>query len=707
MLNRFVRTFALCALVCSFSLNLEAQSLPAITDDIHSETDSVVMEYVGKEVVVEGFKQNKNLKTMPVSASELSSGILEERNIVNLKEISSVVPNLFIHEYGSKKISPVYIRGIGSHKDMPSVGLYVDGVPYFDRTTFDLDISEVENIEVLRGPQGTVYGRNTMGGIINIQTKSPFKYQGTDLGLGMGNYDNYETRLSHYGNVKQKFGYAGSVKYNHQGGYFKNITKNKKADPLDEVAGRIKLEWRAADRLTFGLTTNYEYLDQDGYPYSEYNIETKELASISYNRDSYFRRNTSTSGLNIRYVGDDYKLSSQSSFQYYDAIQGLDQDFTAADVAYTKFNQRQQMYSQEVNIQSQNTSKYQWQFGVFGFYQNYKQQSDVDFFAKDSTAIKDVKSPTMGFALYHQSTIKDLLLPNLELSLGVRYDWEKTRSLTDNTSIKSGLETKKNGSWQKNIFSQVTPKASLQYNIPTHGIAYFTVAKGYKAGGFNDLVNPQDSEPRSYDPEHSWSYEIGYKASLFKGLITYDLALFYIDWEKQQISQPRVFGSGTFVTNAGKSASKGIELNTQINPFKNFSVQLSYGYTHAKFKDYKKSETVVYDDNFLPMVPRNTFSAGMNYKWNVNNILVDNIIFNAQYVGVGKLYWNDANSVDQPFYGVINGRVAFERKNVSFDFWMKNIGSEDYLTYYFSSGPKSYGQRSKPFTCGVNISCKF
>lgn len=704
MLNRFVRTFALCALVCSFSLNLEAQSLPAITDDIYSETDSVVMEYVGKEVVVEGFKQNKNLKTMPVSASELSSGILEERNIVNLKEISSVVPNLFIHEYGSKKISPVYIRGIGSHKDMPSVGLYVDGVPYFDRTTFDLDISEVENIEVLRGPQGTVYGRNTMGGIINIQTKSPFKYQGTDLGLGMGNYDNYEARLSHYGNVKQKFGYAGSVKYNHQGGYFKNITKNKKADPLDEVAGRIRLEWKATDKLTLGLTSNYEYLDQDGYPYSEYNIETKELASISYNRDSYFRRNTSTSGFNVKYLGDGYKLSSQSSFQYYDGLQGLDQDFTAADVAYTKFYQRQQMYSQEVNIQSQNTSKYQWQFGVFGFYQNYKQQSDVDYYGKKAGRITDAHNPTTGFALYHQSSLNDLFIPNLTLSAGIRYDWEKTKSVTDTTNIDGTKNEFVKGNWKKNIFSEITPKVSLQYTINNHGMIYSSISRGYKTGGFNNVT--KRDEPKTYDSEHSWCYEIGYKADLLKGLVSYDLALFYIDWENQQVSQTRAEGA-PLVTNAGKSASKGVEFNTQINPFKNFSIQLSYGYTHAKFKDYKKSETVVYNDNFLPMVPRNTFSAGANYKWNVNNILVDNIIFNAQYVGVGKLYWNDANSVDQPFYGVINGRVAFERKNVSFDFWMKNIGSEDYLTYYFSSDPKSYGQRSKPFSCGVNISCKF
>lgn len=707
MLNRSVKAIVMCALVLSSALNLKAQPLPAVIDDSPIKSDSVVMEYVGKEIIVEGFKQNKNLRSMPVSASELSSEVLVERNIVNLKEISSVVPNLFIHEYGSKKISPVYIRGIGSHKDMPSVGLYVDGVPYFDRTTFDLDISEVENIEVLRGPQGTVYGRNTMGGIINIQTKSPFKYQGTDLGLGMGNYDDYEARISHYGNVDNKFGYAGAVKYNHKGGYFKNITTNKKADPLDEVAGRIRLEWKTTPNLTIGLTSNYEYLDQDGYPYSGYDLETKKLAPISYNRESYFRRNTSTSGLNIKYLGDGYKLSSQSSFQYYDGVQGLDQDFTERDAYFAALEQRQQMVVQEINIQSQTTNKYQWQFGVFGFYQNYKQQSDVDFIAIDSTSIKDVKSPTMGFALYHQSTIKDLFFSNLDLSLGVRYDWEKTRSLTDNTAIKSGTITQKNGTWQKNIFNQVTPKASLQYNIPDHGITYFTVSKGYKSGGFNDLVNPQDSEPRSYDPEHSWSYEIGYKASVLNGLISYDLALFYIDWEKQQIAQPRVIGSGSFLVNAGKSASKGIELNTQINPFKNFSVQLSYGYTHAKFKDYKKSETVVYDDNFLPMVPRNTFSAGANYKWNVNNVLLDNIIFNAQYVGVGKLYWNDANSVDQPFYGVINGNVSFERKNVSFDFWMKNIGSKDYLTYYFASGPKSYGQSSKPFTCGVNICCKF
>lgn len=704
---RNYKRIILYSLLCLSTSNLLSQEAFSSLDINY--TDSIVATYSSKEVVIEGFKQNKNLQAMPISASELSSKILEERNIINIKEISSVVPNLFIHEYGSKKISPIYIRGIGSHKDMPSVGLYVDGVPYFDRTTFDLDISEVENIEVLRGPQGTMYGRNTMGGIINIQTKSPLKHKGTYLDLNMGNYDNYEASISHYGNVNQKFGYAGAVKYNHQGGYFKNVTTNKKADPLDETSARIRLEWKATDRLTLGLTSNYEYLDQDGYAYSEYSLETKDISPINYNRESFFRRNASTSGLNIRYIGDSYRLSSQSSFQYYDGVQGLDQDFTPADNNFALLNLQQQMYVQEINIQSQNTSKYQWLLGVFGFHQNYKQRSDVDFFQQNMKLIKDVKNPTTGAAVYHQSTINNLLIPNLTLIGGVRYDWEKTKSITDGTTTKGTNTSLAKGEWDKNIFSQITPKLSVQYNLPEHGITYFSVSKGYKTGGFNTTVATNEDEPKTYDPEHSWSYEIGYKASVLNGLFSYDLTLFYIDWNKQQISRARALGSGTLTVNAGESASKGFEFNTQINPFKNFSVQLSYGYTHAKFKEYKMSETVSYDGNFLPMVPRNTLSIAANYTLNLNTFLLDNIIFNAQYVGAGKLYWNEANSVDQSFYNVVNGRVSFERKNLSLDLWMKNIGSSDYLTYYFLSpgSGKSYVQQSKPFTCGVNISCKF
>jgi len=690
------------ALLSLFISRVQAQ------DVLPLDEDSIILRYTANEVVIEAFKQNSNLSLKPISASLISEDIIRENNLTNIKEVSAFVPNLFIPDYGSKMTSPAYIRGIGAAKNAPSVGLYVDGVPYFDRSTFDFNINDIERIEILRGPQGTIYGRNTMGGIMNVFTKSPFKYKGTDINLSAGNYNTYQAGVSHYGSTdNQKLGYSLSGNYLHSGGYFKNKLTEKKADPIDAISTRARLSWRILPRLTANLILAYEYSDQDGYPYRVYDKETRVISDINYNSPSFYRRNMSSNGLNIEYVTDNFKLGSQTSFQFYDGKQGLDQDFSPEDKYYVDFYQRQQMYSQEFNIRSiKEDTKYQWQFGLFGFHQNYFQTNDVDYRQTFKHAIQEVRNPTDGIAVYHQSTLNDFLLPKLSFIFGIRYDYEKTK----NTLVRTSLEKDKepvvtDPIKDKTDFSQVIPKASVQYAFNSDGLVYFSAAKGYKTGGFNTTAD--DDKDRTFDPEHSWCYDLGVKSSLFDNLLSFDFTLFYIDWKDQQISQTKPTGQGFLLRNAGKSASKGVEFSAQVNPVKNLNFQVSYGYTNAKYKEYKESETTNYDNNYLPMVPQNTVSFGANYTINTNLSWLDNITLHGQYVGTGKLYWNDKNDISQPYYGVFNGKISFVKKQVSVDFWTKNMGGKDYIAYYFTAMGGDFVQKGKPFTCGVNMNLKF
>jgi len=689
-------TFFLCAIINSIH-----------ADDIPIDNDSIKMRYTAKEIVIESFKQNSDLSIQPVSASILSESIIKENNITNIKEVTAFVPNLFMPDYGSKMTSPVYIRGIGSAKNAPSVGLYVDGVPYFDRSTFDININDIDRIEVLRGPQGTIYGRNTMGGIINVFTKSPLKTSGTNINLSAGNYNTYQTGISHYGNVNNKVGYSLSGNYIHSGGYFMNKTTEKRADPIDAVSTRARVSWRILPRLTMNLILAYEYSDQDGYPYRIYDKESRTMEDINYNARSFYRRNMSTNGLNIEYVTDDFKLGSMTAFQFYDGKQGLDQDFSPKDLYYVDFYQRQQMYSQEFNIKSiREDSKYKWQFGLFGFHQNYFQINDVDYRTTGKHVLQNVHNPTEGIALYHQSTLNDIFIPGLSATFGIRYDWERTKSslirTTKNTDEEPDIEPEVE---VKDHFSQVTPKASVQYSFNRDGLAYFSVSKGYKTGGFNNTAD--EDKDRTFDPEHSWCYELGTKSGFLDNLLYLDLTLYYIKWNDQQISQTKPTGQGFLIRNAGKSVSKGIELSAQVNPLRNLNFQLSYGYTHAKYKEYKESETTNYDNNYLPMVPKNTLAISANYTIETNRKWLDNIVLNAQYTGVGKLYWNDINDIDQPYYGLYSGKVSFVKKQFSLDFWAKNIGTKNYIAYYFTAMGGNFVQKGKPFTCGVNVNLKF
>lgn len=180
------------------------------------------------EVVVQSFKQQRDLRLEPLSASAVTGTAIQNRNITGIKEFSSFIPNLFMPDYGSKLTSPVYIRGIGSKINAPSVGLYVDGIPYFEKSAFDFDFNEVDRIEVLRGPQGTLYGRNTMGGI-STSIRNRLEIRGDKCLASNGSYGYRDYALSHYKKIGEKFGYAISGDYRNSDGYLPTCLQTKES----------------------------------------------------------------------------------------------------------------------------------------------------------------------------------------------------------------------------------------------------------------------------------------------------------------------------------------------------------------------------------------------------------------------------------------------------------------------------------------------
>ena len=701
-----MKVFVLSVLIVSslsISPKLVANNEPPL------QKDSITMSYTVDEVVVEGFKSNNHIERKPISANLLTANTIKERNITSLKDISALVPNLYISNYGSKLTTSTYIRGIGSSINSPSVGLYVDGVPFFDRAAFDFNILEVDRIEVLRGPQGTIYGRNTMGGLINVYTKSPLTTKGTFINASAANHETYNISGSQYGQIGKKLGYAASAGYYHTDGFFFNTYNSRKADRSDNFIGRINLAWKATDRLMFNLISVYEYSDEKGYPYRLYNDSTGQTSPINYNAPSYYRRNMSTTGLNVRYKTDKIELSSQSSFQFFDGKHGLDQDYGPTDEFYLYLNQYQRMVSQELNIKSTHKSNYEWLFGAFGFYQNYTFNNEAQYRLPMYMGLKtyqDIKNPSKGIAFFHQSTFNNLFVDRLSAIIGVRYDFEriKDRTILSNYMDRTGMITQPMRKGDKN-YSQFTPKVSLQYSFAKNDIVYASVARGYKAGGFNSAGS--DKVPYEYDPEYSWSYEVGTKATCFNGLLYTDISLFYINWHDQQVTQYELGGSGLIVYNAGKTHSKGFEINVHSAPIDNLLLTAGYGYTHAKFKKFETS-TANYTNNFLPMVPRHTVSANANYSLHISNSsVIDKIVFDVLYKGIGKMYWREDNVPEQPYYGLWDGQISFVKNDLSLDLWTKNIFDTRYNSFYVRSKNGDFVQMGRPFTCGVNVSMKF
>jgi len=676
--------------------------------------DSATIGGTIDEVSVVGFKQDR-ASISPVSQQAMGERFIENNQLMGIRDLSGMIANFYMPDYGSRQYSPIYIRGIGSRVNSPSVGVYVDGIPYFDRTVLDMDLFGVSKVEVLRGPQGTLFGRNASAGLINVFTRSPLDYQGTSARVSYGSYNDLLVAASTYNKVSHNFGLSLAANYHHTDGFLTNTFLNNKADRMDNGTIRLGAAWKPTERWTSRFTATLDLTRQNGYPYAPYDPQTGILQPIAYNRESSYRRLVGTLGMSWRYDADGWSLNSQTAFQHNNGRIEVDQDYSPQDIFAVKMPHRQNQISQEFTLRSTNDSRYQWIVGAFGFHQQDHFTVYTTRIASKLYEVNQNKLPTMGFALYHVSTFN--IVKGLWASAGIRFDWEKNSlknfskkiKLTDPNEppILKPLDPK--DGWQitgfdaSRIDRQITPKFTLKYQFTPFRMIYATVAKGYKAGGFN-AVHETDAD-YAYKPEHTWNYELGAKWSFLKGLLAFEASAFYIDWQHQQLSVT-VPALGNVVRNVGHSNSKGFELALNATPLPSLSLQASYGYTYAKMLEARMGVGKDYSGNMLPLVPRHTLSFNANYVVNNLGRIADKLMFNANLTGVGPLYWREDNAVKQSFYTLLNLKAALTRGIFTLEVWSRNTLATHYLTYYFVA-PKPMAQKGKPFTIGTTLMVKW
>lgn len=779
-----------------------AYSLPT-NESISAPADTTRVIDIEEVVVIATPKENNRLRQQPLSATSFSQGDMRNNSVTSVKSLSGLVPNLFIPDYGSKLTTSVYVRGIGSRINTPAVGLYVDNIPFIDKSAFDFNYSDIERIDVLRGPQGTLYGRNTMGGLIRVFTKSPFTYQGTDISLGAATYNNYKASVNHYHRISDKFAFSAGAFYEHEGGFFENTARNnEKIDKGDEVGGRMRAIWLPKENLKLDFTVNYEYSNQGGYPYqltslSETDIYYQDLkgdlGKVAYNNECGYMRHLLNGGLNIEHQAENFILSSVTGFQYLKDEMNLDQDFTRKNVYTMSQRQNSKTISEEIVLKSKPGRRWQWTTGVSGFYQWLNTEGPVTFhedgiqnliedninsiFPSGNPKAPEMKvdiasnqihvpgifdTPTLNSAVYHQSTINDLLVEGLSLTVGIRLDYEKIKmNYNSSTNMPFNFlfkmspmpmpievkDLKALSAFEGELstdYLQVLPKFSLQYSWNKMNNVYATISKGYRSGGYNiqmfseiiqgslrnsmidavantkefsklagmlenfkkDGINIKDAT--LYKPEYSWNYEIGSHMTMFDGRLQADVAAFYMDTHDQQISRFAASGLGRITVNAGKSRSIGGELALKGQITDNFILNGNYGYTHATFTDYAVSDEVSYNGNYVPFVPEHTFTVGGQYIFRMKSgAWLDNIILNANYKGAGRIYWTEQNNAYQNLYGTLNGRISLNKGNGQIGIWINNALNTEYLAFYFESMNRGFAQMGRPMQIGVDLRCRF
>ncbi len=477
-------------------------------------------------VEVPAQKEEQPLTARASATTGISKVKMEQLQIDNIKGLSALVPNLHNPDYGSRTTSAIYIRGIGTRMDQPAVGLYVDGIPYMNKSAFDFNFSGIRKIDIARGPQGTLYGRNAMAGIINIETELPdLGKASTSIEAGYGTYNKKILQASHYNHIG-KVGVSVDGYYNSNDGYYTNHYDNSKVGDEWNTGGRVNLTYKKK-RFNSLLSISYDHTDQLGYPYAKLDPDGEHY-SINYNHTCAYLRDLLTSGLKLEYAWDKLIVSSASSLQYLKDDMDLDNDFTKDNIFTLEQKQKEFSLFEEIvvksNLRDQEFRHYSFLTGVSAFSRkldldvpvamqndgisrliegNVNQVDaleDMGFeldITNDMLPIgTDVKNNSWGAAIFHQSTFN--VNEKLSFEAGIRADYEKTdidynSDFETNyiftpmiTNVRSVL-TELAG-YKEQDFMQLLPKvtAKYQWKKGQHSkMVYATVARGYKSGGYN------------------------------------------------------------------------------------------------------------------------------------------------------------------------------------------------------------------------------
>ena len=765
-------SFLFCNICVAFSSINSLELKIGDSQNASVSQDTIQVYHLEEVVVTSSIRETNELRNMPASISVVSPLQLRNNRMESLPELSAFVPNLFVPSYGSRVSTPIYIRGIGARSGVQAVGMYVDGVPIFNPSAFDFQFQDIQRIEVLRGAQGTLYGRNAISGIINIYTLSPLSFQGTSAAITGGNFGQFSARLSNYRKLSDSFGISVAGHYRRDGGFFINNYTEKKQDASENAGARVKMEWNVSPRFRAMLFGSYDYLSQGAFPYMH-----ADSSFVNFNDPAHYGRHLATSGLSLRYLGCGFSINSTTGYQFLRDNMRMDQDFSPLSVFNIHQRQRQHSLSQEVTVRSENNNRYRWVVGAFGFLDNQNINTTVGI-GEDGTAFftgmfppfiqmmndeiempGEYRKPTWGAALFYQWTLNDLFgLRGLSATSGMRLDFERTGiDYVTGTQgvgmivhpplpphvppmvIELEADTTMTGRFSQAFF-EILPKFALQYRPSERLFFYISAARGYKSGGFNEqsfshilreammeamlnqmppgMIPPGMPEPGeqppleeqlSFAPERSWTFEIGGRKELLDRRLSTTFALFHSQVTNIQIIQMLAEGTaGRIITNAGSSTSTGAEFGFRYSPNNRFSLHGEYGFANARFRSNDVGDED-FSGNRIPFAPQHTLSVGVNYVHRfAYGASIDRLVGNIRYTGVGKIYWNEANSVYQPFYGVTNASIAAERGGFGLELWGQNIFNTEYNAFFvevadMAGNVNPIVQRSRPTRVGVTL----
>lgn len=714
-------------------------------------------------VVVSQPKDGRLLRHQPLSSTVLTQREMQMLGVSDLAQLSQYVPSFSMPQYGSRLTSSMYIRGIGSRINNPAVGIYYDNIPLMSKAAFNHHFYHIDRVDVLRGPQSTLYGMNTEGGLVHIYSKNPMVYQGTDIHMGIGTALTSHAEIAHFHRPTEQFAFSAAAFWNGQRGFFKNQALDEWNDKLQEAGGKMRFVYQPTRRLTLDLTADYQWTRQNAFPYGVYDEEANSVQDPSTTVMNGYKRQMVNTGLTVSYKADSWLLSSTTSWQYLRDHMEMDQDYQPADFMHLTQIQKQQALTQELIMRSHGQRKWHWTFGVFGSYQWLRTDAPVTFGPgmNDMTAARILKmmpeyvvamfkvfeipefnvtetfhTPSASVGAFHESTLS--LTDRLDVTIGLRYEYSKVK-IDYNTaglvalhySIPPIDQTNRltaviaNGSDRS--FHQLLPKVGATYRLDDSGSnLYATVSKGYRAGGYNIQMFSE-----------IYQSEFMKKG---KSLSTGDVTISYTDDDYRAVDETISYDpeeswnyeAGAHLNMLDGKLHADISLyymqikNQQLSmmsPDNNFGrIMVNAGKSHTMgfelslrgraFDDRldwfcnvgavkaQFDEYDTYNDNTIPFVPSMTFSLGGNYR-------IDRFLVGADVKGQGYTEWNEANTFGQKAYVLLGAHVGYDFGSCQVKLWGRNLTDAKYNTFAVESKATGealrFAQRGNPLQLGIDL----
>ncbi|MEM9804009.1 MAG: TonB-dependent receptor [Cyanobacteria bacterium P01_D01_bin.56] len=703
------------------ALNNQEEAIPEwISQAPTSDTNELEEEEEEEEdtlrIVVTAEKTPEVAQDVPISLTVLTEDELEDADITSLDGIAGNTPNFSsFSATGSRSFTFYSIRGLSNQNfgSRDPVAFYVDDVPYDYGSFIDLDLPDLQQVEILRGPQNTLYGRSSQAGVVNIITRKPTNDLSFNGAVSYGSEENLDLRAGVSGPIiEDELFYRLSGSFERRDGFYNNsFLPDEEYDEKSGGTVRGQLRWTPTEEWDISLNASVEDYQDGSFPFVPLDDDPFD---IGVDDNGFSSLNTNSQSLKVAYFQPDFRVTSITTRRFSQQVADGDIDLTTLDGGTNGNDFDSTVWTQELRLQSpEDADQLQWIVGGYFESREFDNNGSASVFGDDaptlfgptiipgSSSITTADSRDTTWAAFGQVSYRPI--DPLSLTVGLRYEnTDSTLSRLDQVFRIPGFPDTPLLAFNdvEQSSDALLPRFAVDYRLSPEATIYGTIARGYRPGGVNILADNEAS--LRFGAERSWNYEVGVKTTWLDDRLGVNLSLFHNPVTNYQVA---TFDPFTLFTDSVRNADvsiTGLELDVRATPIEGFDLIAGLGLVDAEFTSFTDPNTGVnFDGNNLPYAPEFTYNVAAQYRAPFG------LFARLELQGVGKTFFDEGNTLEQDPYAVINTRLGYEFDQSGVYLFANNLFDTRYTVQAFNLGVGQGGALGIPATYGVQFRSSF